>query len=173
MNNRQTILQFIMFVVYILLQVVFMRNVVLFNKAFSFVYIAFLLLIPLEAGALSIMLLGFVTGFVIDIFYDSLGIHAASCVFIMFLRPYLVNLMTPIGGYDMGLIPTLKIMGLEWFSLYAFVMIFIHHLALFFIEAGGFHMFWFTLSKVFFSSILTFIVIIIIQYMFYSQRRGI
>ena len=173
MDNKNTIIQAFLLIAYVLLQVVFMRNVVLFDKAFCFAYVAFLLLLPLEAGALSIMLIGFFTGLLIDIFYDSLGIHAAACVIIMFLRPYLVNLMTPIGGYDMGVVPTLKVMGLEWFSLYAFVLIFIHHFALFYIEASGFGMFLFTLSKVFFSSILTFIVILIIQYLFYAPRRGL
>ena len=173
MDNKNTIIQAFLLIAYVLLQVVFMRNIVLFDKAFCFAYIAFLILLPLEAGALLIMIIGFFTGLIIDIFYDSLGIHASACVIIMFVRPYLVNLMTPIGGYDTGMVPTLRVMGLEWFSLYAFVIIFIHHLALFFIEAGGFGTFFFTLSKVFFSSILTFIVIVIIQYLFYAPRRGL
>ncbi len=173
MDNRYTFVQIFYLVVYVLLQVVFLRNVVLFDKAFCFAYIAFLLLIPLEAGTLVIMLIGFVTGLIMDVFYDSLGIHAASCVLIMFLRPYVINLLTPIGGYDGGVIPSLKMMGVEWFSPYAFILIFIHHIALFFIEVGGFSMFFFTLSKAFFSAILTFTVILIIQYMFYSDRRTI
>ncbi len=150
-----------------------MRNVVLFDKAFCFAYIAFLLLIPLEAGALLVMLMGFATGLIIDIFYDSLGIHASACVIIMFLRPYLVNLMTPRGGYDAGLVPTLREMGFEWFSVYSFVLILIHHLALFYIEASGVGMFFYTFSKAFFSSILTFTVVIIIQYLFYAPRRSL
>lgn len=173
MDNRFTIIQLFYLVIYVLLQVLFLRNVVLFDKAFCFAYVAFLLLIPLEAGALSIMLIGFVTGLIIDVFYDSLGIHAASSVIIMFIRPYIVNLMTPIGGYDSGAVPTLKVMGIEWFSMYAFVMIFIHHIALFYIEAGGFGMFFFTLSKAFFSALLTFLIILIIQYLFYAPRRVI
>lgn len=150
-----------------------MKNVVLFDKAFCFAYVAFLLLIPLEAGALMIMFLGFATGLIVDIFYDSLGIHASACVIIMFLRSYLVNLMTPRGGYDTGLVPTLRVMGWEWFSVYAYVLIFMHHLALFFIEASGFGMFFFTFSKAFFSSILTFAVVTIIQYLFYVPKRSL
>ncbi len=150
-----------------------MRNVVLFDKAFCFAYIAFLLLIPLEAGALLVMLMGFATGLIIDIFYDSLGIHASACVIIMFLRPYLVNLMTPRGGYDAGLVPTLRVMGFEWFSVYSYVLILVHHLALFYIEASGVSMFFYTFSKAFFSSILTFSVVIIIQYLFYAPRRSL
>ena len=173
MDNRNLVIQSVFFIIYIALQVIFMRNVVLFDKAFCFVYLAFLLLIPLEVGALFIMFLGFATGLITDIFYDSLGIHASSCVIIMFLRPYLVNLLTPRGGYDAGLVPTLRVMGWEWFSVYAFTLIFIHHLALFYIEASGFGMFFFTFSKAFFSSILTFTVIIIIQYLFYAPRRSL
>ncbi|MCG8319406.1 MAG: Rod shape-determining protein MreD [Cytophagales bacterium] len=173
MDNRNLVIQSILFIIYMGLQVIFMKNVVLFDKAFCFVYVAFLLLIPLEAGALLIMFLGFITGLITDIFYDSLGIHASSCVIIMFLRPYLVNLLTPRGGYDAGLVPTLRVMGWEWFGVYAYVLIFIHHLALFYIEASGFRMFFFTFSKAFFSSILTFTVVVIIQYLFYAPRRSL
>jgi len=173
MNSRTLPAQIIYFLVYVLVQVAIFENIVLFNKAFCFLYIAFLLVLPLELGRITLMLIGFVTGISVDIFYDSLGIHTAASVLIMYLRPHWLNLITPRGGYENLSIPTLKSVGLDWFSTYAFPLVLIHSFALFYIEAGGFHMFFYTFLKVLFSSVLTFTIIIITQYLFYSGRRVI
>ena len=161
------------FLIYLLLQVVLMQNVVLFDVAFCFLYVGFLLMLPFDAGAIRLMLLGLLMGLCVDIFYNSFGIHAAASVFIMYIRPYVVNLLAPRGGYEPGMTPKLKVMGLEWFSAYSLILIFLHHLILFFVEAGGFDMFLYTLLKVVASTVFTFVVILIIQYLFYSAKRSI
>ncbi|MTI21013.1 Rod shape-determining protein MreD [Fulvivirga sp. RKSG066] len=119
------------------------------------------------------MVLGFITGFTVDTFYDSLGIHASASVFIMFIRNYWLNLITPQGGYDLGSVPSIRLNGMQWFSFYVLPLIFVHHSILFFVESAGFGLFGFTLSKIFFSTLFTFVVIIITQYLFYNKRRGI
>jgi hypothetical protein len=115
------------------------------------------------------MMVAFTIGFTVDIFYDSLGINAAASVFIGYLRPYWLNMVTPRGGYEEIVIPNLKTLDFGWFFTYSLPLIFIHHLILFFLEAGGFHLFFFTLAKVFFSTILTFFVIVLTQYLFYKK----
>ncbi|UII34773.1 Rod shape-determining protein MreD [Fulvivirga ulvae] len=173
MLNRRLILQIISFFLYVLVQVLLLQNLVLFDKSFCFLYVAFLLVLPVETGVLTLMTLGFILGISVDIFYDSLGIHAASCVFIMFIRNYWLNLLTPQGGYDTGSMPTVRLNGWQWFSFYALPLIFLHHCVLFFIESAGFGLFGFTLSKAFFSTWFTFAVILITQYLFYNKRRGL
>ena len=106
--------------------------------------------------------LAFITGLTIDIFYDSVGIHAAALVFIAYVRPYWINVLTPQGGYDLGANPTLGQMGLFWFLSYAFPLIFVHHFAIFYIE-GGFSQFFFTLVKVFSSTLFTLLVLVVVQ----------
>lgn len=173
MNNRTIIFQIGSFIAYILIQVIFLRNVVLFDRAFCFIYIGFLLYLPVETNRPLLMGLGFLTGFIVDIFYDSLGIHAAACVLIMFVRNPWLNLLTPQGGFDPGVIPSMRLNGLRWFIMYSAPLIVLHHFALFFIEAAGFTMFGFTLTKVLLSSLFTLVAIIIAQVLFYTTRRGI
>lgn len=169
MSNRTYISVIISFFAYVLLQGLLLKNFILFDTAFCFLYVAFILLLPLELGPLGLMLIAFVTGFSIDLFYDSLGVNAAASVFISFIRPYWLSLITPRGGYEEIEIPNLKTMDFGWFFTYALPLIFIHHFVLFFLEAGGFALFFFTLSKVFFSTLLTFFVIILTQYLFYKK----
>ena len=146
---------------------------VLFDKAFCFVYIGFLLLLPFEAGSIFLLFMGFLMGLFIDIFYDSLGIHMAASVLVMYIRPFWINLITPRGGYEVGMEPSLKLMKFEWFATYALPLIFIHHFALFYLEAGLFSMFFFTFVKVITSVLFTFTTFVLLQYLFYSSRRTV
>ena len=169
MNSKTYISVIVSFFLYVLFQVLLLKNFILFDTAFCFLYVAFILLLPLEMGPLALMLVAFVVGFSVDLFYDSLGINAAASVFIGFLRPYWLNIVTPRGGYEEIVIPNLKTMDFGWFFTYALPLIFIHHLFLFFLEAGGFELFFFTLSKVLFSTLLTFFIIVLTQYLFYKK----
>lgn len=173
MNSKNLIIQVLYFILYIFLQIMFMKNVVLFDKAFCFIYIGFLLLLPFETGTVLLLIIGFFVGLCVDVFYDSLGIHIAASVLMVYIRPYWINLITPRGGYEVGMEPTLKLMKFEWFATYALPLIFIHHFALFYIETGGFSLFFFTFVKVVASVLFTFTAIVLLQYLFYSSRRTI
>ena len=166
MDYRQVIFQVLRFLAYLGIQVVLLKDLVVFNSAFSFIYIGFLLFLPLDIGRPLLMLIGFFLGLSVDIFYDSIGIHAAASVLVGFLRPTWVNFLTPQGGYDSGTSPRLRKMGIGWFFAYASLLVFAHHIAIFYIEAGGFSLFFFTLVKVFFSTVFTFLVLVLIQLLF-------
>ncbi|SRR5690606_26847057 len=168
--SRISIIQIIAFFIYLLYQVLILKNIVLFNTAFCFLYVAYLLFLPIELSPLILMLAGFVMGFSIDIFYDSLGLHAFACVLVMYVRNYWLSLITPQGGYDIGATPSIAIGGIQWFLMYTFPLVLIHHAVLFFVEAGGFGMFWFTLWKMITSAIFTTLVTIIVQFLFPSGR---
>jgi hypothetical protein len=169
--TRVGILQIISFFVYLFYQVLILQNVVLFHTAFCFLYVAYLLVLPVETNPLALMGIGFVMGFLVDLFYDSLGLHALACVLIMYLRNYWLNNLTPQGGYDSNDSPTLALNGLQWFLVYAGPLVLLHHSVLFFAEVGGFSMFWFTLWNIITSTLFTLLVILIAQFLFPGRRR--
>jgi hypothetical protein len=173
MNNQHIPGIIISFILYLLLQVTVVRNMVLFDTAFCYVYVAFIILLPFEIRPVLLMIIAFLCGLMVDIFYDSLGTHAAACVLIAFIRPSWTRTVPPRGGYEMGMKPTIKIMGIGWFLTFTLPLILIHHTVLFFVEAGGLHLFGFTLIKVISSTILTFLVMVILQYLFYRSSRGL
>ena len=155
-----------MFVLFILLQGMVFKNIILFDYAFCFIYLYFLLGLPVDLRPISAILIGFAMGLCIDFFYDTGGIHAASSVFIMFLRDRWLNSITPQGGYDVGVSPSLRISGALWYAGYAIPVILVHHLTLFFIEAYGLSHFWFTLYKAILSTLFTFVMCMVIQVLF-------
>jgi rod shape-determining protein MreD len=129
------------------------------------------MLLPVETNPLFLMLIGFLMGVVMDMVYDSLGLHALSCVLIMYLRNYWLARLTPQGGYDTNAVPGIAMSGVQWFLVYITPMIFVHQAVLFFTEVGGFQYFWFTLVKVLASTLYTLLVILIVQYLFPGGRR--
>lgn len=171
MNSTVIIKQSFIWLLYVAAQVLLARNFILFDKAFCFIYIGFILSLPLGIGRIQLLLLAFVTGFFVDIFYDSLGMHTAATVTIAYLRPSWITLITPRGGYENVDKPSLKDLSLSWYLTYGLPLVFIHQLILLFIEAGGFQFFFFTLWKVLFSTFLTVLMLIIVQYLFYSKGR--
>jgi hypothetical protein len=169
--NRSGIFVIVYFVLYLLVQVMLFKQVILFNTTFCFLYVAFILLLPIETNSLILMGVAFFLGFFVDIFYDSLGLHALSLVLVAYVRNYWLGTITPQGGYDAGEGPTLAVNGLQWFLVYSLPLVFAHHFILFFTEAGGFGIFWFTMLKVITSTTFTMVVIIFLQYFSFERRR--
>jgi hypothetical protein len=168
--SRFSIIQAVSFFIYLFYQVLILKNIVLFNTAFCFLYVAYLFFLPVESNPLFLMLVGFGMGIAIDAFYDSLGLHAFACVAVMYLRNYWLSAITPQGGYDSNDTPSIGSHGMQWFLVYTIPLVFLHHAILFYMEAGGFGMFWFTLWKVITSTIFTAVVTLIVQYLFPSGR---
>lgn len=160
------------FIVLILLQVLIVQNIRLGSYIILFPYVLFILLLPFETNKLWVLFLSFVTGLVIDMFYDTAGLHAATCTIIGFSRYYILKLLSPREGYDAGLKPTIDSMGPIWFITYSGIIIFIHHLFFFYLEIFRFSEFFRTLLRVILSSVGTFSLVYIIQFLFNSNDKN-
>ncbi len=171
MINTLNIKQVFIWVLFVSAQILLAQNIVLYDRAFCFIYVGFILLLPLGISRNNLMLIAFFTGFIIDIFYNSLGTHMAASTFLAFVRPLWINAITPRGGYENVDSPAVKDISLSWFIAYSLPLTFLHLSVVFFIEAGGFHLFFFVLFKVIASTLLTVLVLVIIQYLFYSKGR--
>ncbi len=161
----------IRFVLLVLLQVLIVQNIHLGAYVILFPYILFILLLPFETPKLLVMLIAFFTGLVIDMFYDTAGIHAAVCTLIGYSRHYILKVLAPREGYDAGQSPTIQSMGAVWFITYSATIIFIHHLFFFYLEIFRFSEFFTTLLRVFLSTIGTFVFVYVIQFLFYKAAK--
>ena len=169
--NRSGIFFGISFFLFLIFQVILFKKLVLFNSAFCFIYIAFILLLPVETNPLILMIVGFAMGLLIDVFYDHQGMHAAATVAVAYLRNYWLTSITPQGGYDVGAVPTLGANGFVWFITYSLPLVILHHLILFFIDAGGFSIIGITLVKALSSVLFTMTVLLLHQYLFFQRTR--
>jgi hypothetical protein len=169
--NRYTVYTIISFFIYLLTQALVFNKIVLFGTAHSFVYIGFLLALPIEIAIIPGMLIGLALGLGVDAFSNTFGLHAAASVLLMYIRPKMISGLTPQGGYSLGAVPRPHILGIGWFSTYALPLILIHLSVVFFVEYGGFDLFWTTLLKILASTAYSFLLIVVIQYMFITRGR--
>lgn len=102
------------------------------------VFPVFILLLPLRTPGALIILLGFAIGITVDIFYNSLGLHASAAVFTAFIRPFVLRILEPRGGYNVNYSPTAARMGWGWFLRYSSILIFLHLFFYFSAEAFTF-----------------------------------
>ena len=164
--------QIINFLFFTLLQVFIMKDLVLFNTGFSFAYIGFLLLVPLDKNISVSLLMAFLYGLFMDIFTDSYGINAAACVLLVYVRPRLVKLLfSNRPGSDDLINPSVEEMGINSFSFYVLLLAFIHHLVLFYSEAFSTNAFFLTFWKVIISSLFTTLIIVLSQYLFFYSKN--
>jgi len=171
MGNQILAKQILAFIFYIFLQVAFGKNIVLWKYGFCFPFLAFLLNIPFGMSRVLYLLIAFATGLCIDIAYNTIGFHAAACVLMAFSREYAMKFISPGGGYEIDMRPTVENMGLQWFISYAFMLIFIHHTAFFLIETSNFTYWSDVVWKILCSTLFTLVLVLILQSLYFSSKK--
>jgi rod shape-determining protein MreD len=169
--SRVLIFNLIRFVVLVLLQVFLLKNISLYNLSVPYLYILFILLLPFETPNLLLFVLSFLLGLTIDAFYDTPGLHAASCVVMAFVRVLFISITVQKDGFDNEPEPTLGNMGFRWFFTYAAILILFHHFFLFNLEVFRFKEIVYTLLRFISSSVFTLFLILISSFLFYRRKE--
>lgn len=158
----------VMFVSLVLIQVLVLNQVQFSGFVNPYIYILFIMLLPLNTPRYAVLILGFLIGFTIDIFSNSLGIHAAATTLISFVRPGVIRTISN-REEDRSEFPGLKQNSFWWFMYYAIIMVFIHHFAFFFLEVFSFSDFFVTLYRVFLSSVFSIFIIVLSQFLIFRE----
>lgn len=154
-----------------MLQVLIVQNINLGSYIILFPYALIILILPFETGRVVLMLISFLVGVSLDMFYDSSGLHASACTLMGFSRYYVLKFISPRDGYDKGVQPTVEDMGLAWYFRYAGTLILLHHAAFFYLEIFRINQFFETLLRTILSSLGTFILIYLLQFLFNSGKK--
>src|SRR5688572_9031372 len=91
---------FMRFLVLLAVQVVVLNNIQFSGFINPFVYIMFIMMLPVRIPKSLLLILAFITGLVVDMFSNTMGMHAAACVFMAYIRPGLLRIMAPRDGYE-------------------------------------------------------------------------
>ncbi len=158
-NILKGILYFILFVS---LQILVLNNIYYLRIATPFIYIYFLLKLPVGISKSAILLISFFTGLTIDIFSNTPGMHAAACTFVGFCRSDLIRLFM---GKDLqeGICPSYSLAGVGAFIRYASTFVLVHHIVLFLIESLTLFDPIFLALRIFSSALLSIILIAIVE----------
>lgn len=158
MNNIKLLIYFILLV---LLQVLVFNQILFLGYATPFIYIYFLIKLPVAFSRNVVILLGFLLGFTIDLFCFTPGINAAATTFIAFLRYPIQKLFFDKEEFE-HIEPKLSTLGGDFIK-YAITMILIHHITLISLEYFSYFNALTILIRILSSSLLTFIIIFAIE----------
>ena len=125
------------FIFLTLLQGLIFNNFDFFDIYDPYICLVFLITFPIKVNKITFMIVSFLFGFVLDLYSNSIGINAAACLSIAFLRSYILSFVFG-SFYDPHGIKLIKNYVLEsTFSqkfLYLSSLILIHHFILFSLE---------------------------------------
>lgn len=158
----------IVFVVLMLLQLLVMNNIQFSGYVNPYIYVMVILLVPVEVTAWILLIIAFLTGFLIDIFSGTPGLHASATVLAGFVRPAVLRIIAPRDGYESGQSPSMLTYGFRWYLMYAGIIILIHHTALFYLEVFRFADLFRTMLRVLLSSLFSVTFILFAEY----YRKG-
>jgi rod shape-determining protein MreD len=83
----------------IIVQTIIFNNINLLGYLNPFVYIIFVAYYPIKNDRLFFIFISFIIGLLIDVFSDTIGLHAAAAVTIAYLRPSSVKDIIWVGVY--------------------------------------------------------------------------
>ena len=163
----------IRFAFFILVQVYVLHKVPSLHRFITaYLYFLYILWLPFNMSRFSLLVVSFVFGLTLDYFLNSPGLHAAPCVLIAYVRPFLINLLISQEGADQNYAsPSIVSMGWAPYATYVFVLTLLHHGYLVFLEWLQFGSFLDFLIKVFASTGISMLLILTAELIFPRRLR--
>jgi rod shape-determining protein MreD len=160
----------IRFVLLIAFQVLVLNQVLIHQLVNPYIYMLFILLLPFNLPRSAVQLLGLLLGFTLDMFMDTMGLHAAACVFIAYIRPFILNILSPQGGFELiQRTPSVTSMGKSQFATYVGILVVLHHLVYFCLSVFSFADPLYLLTKIALSTLVSLVLVAIYELLFFSR----
>ncbi|MEO7309827.1 MAG: rod shape-determining protein MreD [Chitinophagaceae bacterium] len=161
------------FILFILVQALVLNHMPPLHRFITpYLYFLFILWMPFKTGRPSLMVVAFLLGLSLDMFLHTPGIHIAPCVLIAYLRPFIINLLVPKETKELSLgSPSRTTMGFAPYALYVVVLTIVHHSYLVLLEWMQFGSLWFFFGKVFFTTLVSLLLITITEFLFSKRGR--
>jgi len=165
------ILRYIIYtVLLVLLQLVLFDYVQLGHDLYPFVYVLAILLLPIEIPRAVPLILAFIIGFLMDVFNDTIAFNTGALVFAAFLRPFILQMLSPGDGYEIGKLPSYLNMGIGWFLGYSFIFLFFHQLVYFSFEIFMLAKIHIVLFKALINSVYSLVFVFILHLLFFRNK---
>jgi rod shape-determining protein MreD len=157
MNIAKNILRF---VVLLILQVLLFNHLNGWGLCHPYIYIICLLMMPITLPIWAEMIIGALAGLVMDIFCNTMGVHMAACVLLMYLRRIFIPRLVFEPERLNDTIDS-NSLGIEAFLKYSIVLTIIHHTTVQLLSAWSFSHIWWTILSSIVSSLVSLVLIFI------------
>lgn len=157
------ILNIFRWVLLMAIQILVLNNIYLGGAFNPYLYVLIILSLPIEMSALMVLLIGFFTGFTLDVFSHTMGLHTMSLTLMAYLRPMVLSLIQPRDGFEFGSKAGITDFGWSKYLVYTLLLVFIHHLVLFVLECFSSGMLWLAVQKTLLNTVITIALILLAQ----------
>jgi hypothetical protein len=137
-----------------------------FNFLHVLIYPLAVFMLPLKTPKTLVLLIAFLYGLCIDAFYNSPGVHAAALVFSAYIKELILKFLEPFEGYNITDVPVISKMGLSWYISFISILLLIHCLVYFSVEAFSFVFIYDIFLNSMFTFFPTMIIIVLFQLIF-------
>ena len=155
----------IRFVLFLLIQVIILNEVPPLHQFITpYLYFTFLLWLPFGTSRLTLTVVGFFLGYSLDLFTNTPGLHAAAAALIGYIRPTILNLLlAQETSEEVAKEPSVGTMGWGPYFIFTILLTFIHHFYLVLLEWMQFGSFGYFIGKVFATTIISVILILLAE----------
>lgn len=154
--------------IFILVQVYVLNKIPHLHKFVTpYLYFLYILWLPFSISRLGLLFVGFITGLILDYFMMTPGLHAAACVLIAYVRPFVINILTPKDSSEFNYRePSPRAMQWTPYMVYVLILTVLHHGYMVFLEwldVGNFLDF---IIKIFATTGISLLLIFIVELLF-------
>lgn len=157
------------FILLLAAQVVVFNNINFLGYINPFPYILFIILYPVNSNKTGLLMASFFLGLLVDMFCNSGGVHAAACLVLAFVRPYIFKFSFGL-SYEYQTVKLNDVLTPQRFS-FILAAVVIHHFILFLLEIFQVSFILEILLKTIISTIFTIIICTVIIYLIKPNRR--
>jgi rod shape-determining protein MreD len=152
------------------MQIAFFNHIIIGYGIIVFVYILFILVLPVKTPGWTILLIAFFSGLAIDSVFNSGGIHSFSTVLVAFLRPLILRFVSNPYDLELAFRPGMKSLGFLNFVKYSVILVFVHNFMVLYLEAFSFSGFLLNFLIVLINTALTVLVCLLLEAMFRKEK---
>ncbi|MEO6190229.1 MAG: hypothetical protein ABIO44_07550 [Saprospiraceae bacterium] len=165
--NKDFVNNFVRILLLLLFQVFILKEINLESTSSKYINIIIyqlgIILLPVGIPSFIVLLIAFVTGFFVDSFYGTIGLHASACVWMAAARPFVLKLLEPKSGYTINQKPSSSSLGIFWFLKFASYLSLVYLLFYFILEVFTFVFIDQILLKTIASFTISIVIIFLIQ----------
>ena len=166
---RQIIEYALLFLVLVLLQVFLFSNLELSVYLNPLIYIAFIILLPIETAPVLVLGLGLLMGLTMDVAMGAAGLNTLATLPVAFLHGALLRLTCSKDSVSDGGVPSMRRLGVLGFTRYVVAAVVLHSIVYFTMECATFDYFHLTLLRTVVSGVVTVGVVFLTSQLFNSQ----
>jgi hypothetical protein len=157
------------FILLLAAQVLIFNRIDLFGFINPFPYVLFIILYPVNGNKSGLLAASFFLGLLMDMFWNSGGVHAAASLILAYYRPSIFKFSFGL-SYEYQTVKLNDVLTPERFS-FILIAVVLHHVVLFTLEIFNISFLWDIMVRTVLSTVFTIVTCIIIIYIIKPSKR--